>query len=132
MGAMKMDNMDQMAAPSSAPESAAAAETMRQHDVLMGHMDSLMSEGQRLRQRSARLDTHTPAGQRQAARLRRLTAALSAADNGMMGWMHDFAKVDTVGLSAHQYADFWADQQRQLHQLETQTRAALDSARWVR
>ena len=101
---------------------------MRLHDALMGHMDSLMSESQRLRQQVARLDTHAVAGRRKAARLRRLVAALGAADVGMMGWMHDFQKIDTVRFSAHQYADLWADEQQQLRRLETQTRTALDSA----
>ena len=124
-----MDHMDHMAA---SPKSAGETETMRLHDALMGHMDSLMSESQRLRQQAARLDTHAVAGRRQAARLRRLTAALGAADAGMMGWMHDFQKTDTVRFSAHQYADFWADEQQKLRRLETQTRAALDSARRAR
>lgn len=126
-----MPHLNHMAAASASAKSAGETETMRLHDALMGHLDSLMSESQRLRQQAARLDTHTVAGRRQAARLRRLTAAISAADAGMRGLMHDFAKVDTVRLTAHQYVDFWADEQ-QLRRLAAQTRTALDSARWVR
>ncbi|WP_156176248.1 hypothetical protein [Hymenobacter terrenus] len=105
---------------------------MRLHDTLMGRMDSLMSEDQRLHQYTARLDTTTATGQRQAARLRRFANSLHYADDAMMTWMHDFQKVDTVGLSAHQYADFWAMQQRYLRQIYTKTSAALDSSRTIR
>ncbi|MBC8082456.1 MAG: hypothetical protein H7Z21_04535, partial [Hymenobacter sp.] len=71
-------------------------------------------------------------GRRQAARLRALTAALSAADERMMGWMHDFQPADTVGLSAAQTAAFWTRQIQQLHQIQVQTSAALDSTRRIR
>ena len=127
-----MAGMNHGAASAAAPASPAQAETMRLHDALMGKMDSLMSEGQRLRQRAGGLDTSAVAGRRQAARQRRLAAALGTADERMMGWMHDFQKIDTTRFSAHQYVDYWADQQRQLRRMQGQTRAALDSARRIR
>ena len=105
---------------------------MRLHATLLGQIDSLLSESQRLHRQVARLDTHTVAGGRQAARLRRLTAALRKVDADMRNWTYDFQQLDTLGLSPHQYDDLWADAQLELHRLEAQMRTALDSARRVR
>ena len=99
---------------------------MHLHDVLMGRMDSVMSEGQRLQRLAGRVDTTTAAGRRQAAQLRRLGAALRNADARMMDWMHRF-QPDTAKLTVAQTESFWTRELQTLRRIQAQTSAALDA-----
>lgn len=108
------------------------ASVMQHHDSLMSRMDILSTERQRLQEQLAMLDTTGVAGRNAAQTLRHHSHALLQADAAMMDWMHRYKEPDTTRLSAHQYADFWADQARQLTQLDHQITTALDSAQQLR
>jgi hypothetical protein len=120
------------AADSAASTEATRASVMQHHDALMGRMDALTTERQRLLQQLPALDSTSAAGRRQVRAIRRHVLALQQADAEMMDWMHRYREPDTTRLSAHQYQDFWADQAQQLSRLEQQMSAALDSARQLR
>ncbi|WP_324679375.1 hypothetical protein [Hymenobacter sp. GOD-10R] len=108
------------------------ASVMQHHDSLMSRMDALNTERQRLQHQLTTLDTTGVAGRDAAPTLRRRTQALVQADAAMMDWMHHYQEPDTTRLSAHQLADFWADQAYQLTQLDRQITTALDSAQQLR
>ncbi|MBT9395118.1 hypothetical protein KLP40_18265 [Hymenobacter sp. NST-14] len=105
---------------------------MQHHDALMGRMDALTTERQRLQRQLPTLDSASAVGRGRARTIRRRVLALQQADAAMMEWMHRYREPDTTRLSAHQYQDFWADQAGQLTRLEQQMRAALDSAHQLR
>jgi hypothetical protein len=103
-------------------------QVMQHHDALMSRMDALYTERQRLQGQLSSLDTTRVTGRGAARTLWRRIHALVQADAAMMDWMHRYKEPDTTRLSAHQYADFWADQARQLNALDQRMTAALDSA----
>ena len=105
---------------------------MQHHDSIMSRTDALTTERQRLQQQLTTLDTTGVAGRNAAQTLRRRARALLQADAAMMDWMHRYKEPDTTRLSAHQYADFWVDQARQLTELDRQITTALDSAQQLR
>jgi hypothetical protein len=108
------------------------ASVMQHHDSLMSRMDALSIERQRLQQQLAMLDTTNATGRGAARTVRRRTSALLQADAAMMDWMHRYQEPDTTRLSAHQLADFWDEEARQLTQLDRQITTALDSAQQLR
>ncbi|UOQ78010.1 hypothetical protein MUN84_05140 [Hymenobacter sp. 5516J-16] len=118
--------------PAESKTPATRAAVMRQHDDLMGRMDALTTERQRLTAQLAATDSATTTGYRRAQRLHRAIAALRRADAAMLTWMHQYQEPDTVQLTAHQYEDFWNTEAEELRALERHMTAALDSAKSVR
>ena len=115
-----------------APAAGPRAQALRLHESAMGRLQALGTERQRLAGALAKLNAGTPAGQRQAARLRRATAALQQADDQMMAWMHDTREPDSTKASPAQVAAYWQQQLPVLKGIDQRTAAALDSARALR
>ena len=115
-----------MAQPAAPASPSLRAQAMRLHDAAMNRLDSLYSERERLTGRLA------AASQPQAARLRRTIGALQAADQQMMGWMHQLREPDSTRQPRAQLDAFWQQQIPQLRRLDQLAKAALDSAQAVR
>jgi len=132
LAACQPDSTTSQTTSGSVPTGPTRASVMQRHDSLMGRMDALNTERQRLQQQLTTLDTTGVAGRDAAQTLRRRARALLQADAAMMDWMHRYQEPDTTRLSAHQLADFWADHAQQLTQLDSQITTALDSAQQLR
>lgn len=114
-----------------APAAGPRAQAMQLHEAAMSRLEALGTERQRLAAALARLSA-APAGQRQAARLRRATAALQQADDQMMAWMHDAHEPDSAKVGPAQVAAYWQQQLPILKGIDQRTTAALDSAKALR
>ncbi len=105
------------------------AQAMRLHDAAMARMEALSTERQRLAAALVKLNGATPAGQRQATRLRRAVGALQLADDQMMDWMHKAQEPESTKQSRAQLNAYWQQQLPILQRINQRTTAALDSAK---
>ena len=118
---------------SSAPAGAGPrAQAMRLHDAAMGRMDALVAERERLAAALSRLNAATPAGQRQAVRLKRAVGALQQADGQMLDWMHQLHEPDSTQQPRAQVNAYWQQQLPSLQRLGQRITVALDSAKVLR
>lgn len=99
------------------------AQAQAAQDSLEAHHNRLMGQSEELIALAARLNA-TPKPPRP------LLARISAADNAMMNWMHQYSPPDSAA-PAPQRLTYLQAQQRQLAAVEKQLSTVLDSAKAV-
>ena len=97
------------------------------HDTLMLQMGPVYRERTRLR---ALLTPITTDARRQE--INDCLAALQAADDAMMDWMHTYHEPDTLQVPQQAQTAFWYQQRARLHDVDSAFFRALNRARAVR